>query len=63
MMNRAKNNTHANGAQGSMSDVFCSSVILSSSTGWNLAAMWPKSVVVVTFFVLREPIHVPFGIV
>ena len=32
-------------------------------TSWNLTVMWPKSTIVVAFIVLREHIHVPFGIV
>jgi hypothetical protein len=66
MVRRAKNSTHAKGTQGGVSDAFCAhqlAVILFSSAGWNLVVMWPKSVIVVAFVVLREAIHVPFGIV
>ena len=66
MVNRAKNSTHANGAQGSMFDAFCAhqlAVVLFSLASWNLTVMWPKSAIVVAFVVLREHIHVLFGIV
>ena len=66
MVRRAKNSTHANGAHGGASDAFCAhqlAVILFFSAGWNLAVMLSKSVIVVAFVVLREAIHLPFGIV
>ena len=66
MVRRAKNITHANGAQGGAFDAFCAhqlDVILFSSAVWNLVVMWPKSVIVVAFVILKKAIHVLLGIV
>jgi hypothetical protein len=37
--------------------------ILSFLVGWPLDVMWPKYVIVVAFVVLKEVIHMAFGIV